>query len=74
MKTIGILFIVIGLIGVIWGGIAYVKDRDTTDLGPVRLTVVQKDQVSIPPAVGAAALVMGGVLVVLSRKRARVVI
>lgn len=74
MKTIGIVLIALGLIGVIWGGFTYVKDRDTTDFGPISLTVVQKDRVSIPPAVGAAVLVMGGVLVVLSRKRARVVI
>ena len=74
MKTAGILFIVIGLIGVIWGGVTYVTDRDTADFGPVSLTVENKDRVSIPPAVGAAALVMGGVLVILSRKRARAVI
>lgn len=75
MKTLGILLIVVGLIGVIWGGVTYVKDRDTTHLGPISLTVENKDRVSIPPTVGAAALVLGGVLVVMSRrKRARVVI
>ena len=74
MKTIGIVLIAIGLIGVIWGGVTYVKDRDTANLGPISLTVEHKDRVSIPPAFGAAALVMGGVLVVLSRKRAGVVI
>ena len=74
MKTLGIVLIALGLIGVIWGGFTYVKDRDTTDLGPVRLTMEQQDRVSIPPAVGAVVLVLGGVLVILSRKRAHAVI
>ena len=74
MRIIGIILIALGLIGIIWGGFTYVKDRDTADLGPISLTMEQQDRVSIPPAVGAAALVMGGMLVVWSRKRARAVI
>jgi len=69
MRTIGILLIVIGLIGVVWGGFTYVKDRDTTDLGPIHLTVESKDRVSIPPIVGVAALVVGGLLVFRSTRR-----
>ncbi|HEX6790806.1 MAG TPA: hypothetical protein VF247_05815 [Candidatus Krumholzibacteria bacterium] len=75
MKTIGILLIAIGLIGVIWGGVTYVRDRDTAHVGPISLSVENKDRVSIPPAFGATALVLGGVLVIMSRrKRARVTI
>lgn len=69
MKTVGILLIVIGLIGVIWGGFTYVKDRDTADLGPIHLTMETKDRVSIPPIVGVAALVAGGLLVFRSTRR-----
>ena len=69
MKTIGILLIVVGLIGVIWGGVTYVKDRDTAHLGPINITMETKDRVSIPPAVGIAALVIGGVLVILSTRK-----
>ncbi len=69
MKTIGILLIVVGLIGVVWGGVTYVKDRDTTHIGPVHMTMETKDRVSIPPVVGIAALVVGGLLVVISTRR-----
>jgi hypothetical protein len=69
MKMIGILLIVAGLIGVIWGGVTYVKDRDTTHLGPIHVTMETKDRVSIPPVVGVAALVMGGLLVLMSTRR-----
>jgi hypothetical protein len=69
MKTIGILLIVVGLIGVIWGGVTYVKDRDTAHLGPIHMTMESRDRVSIPPVVGIAALVVGASLVFISTRR-----
>jgi drug/metabolite transporter (DMT)-like permease len=69
MKMIGILLIVIGAVGVIWGGITYVKDRDTTHLGPVDIVVEHKDRISMPPVVGVAALIAGGLLVGMSSRR-----
>jgi hypothetical protein len=69
MRPIGILLIVVGLIGVIWGGVTYVKDRDTTHVGPIHVTMVKKDRISIPPTAGVAALVVGGLLVFVSTRR-----
>jgi len=74
MRTIGILLIAIGVIGVVWGGVSYVKDRDTAHLGPINVVVESKDRISVPPVVGVAALVAGGLLVVMSsRKGARLI-
>jgi hypothetical protein len=69
VKTIGVILIAIGLIGVIWGGVTYVKDRDTADIGPVPMSVVTKDRVSIPPFMGVGALIVGGLLVFLSTRK-----
>lgn len=69
MRMIGILLIVIGAVGVIWGGVTYVKDRDTTHIGSVDIVVEHKDRISMPPVVGVAALIAGGVLVGVSSRR-----
>ena len=69
MRTIGIILIVVGLIGTIWGGVTYVKDRDTAHLGPIHVTTEDKGRVSIPPLAGVAALVVGGLLVFMSTRR-----
>lgn len=69
MKIIGILLIIVGAVGMIWGGVTYVKDRDTTHIGPVDIVVDHKDRISIPPVVGVAALVAGGLLVGMSSRR-----
>jgi hypothetical protein len=71
MKMVGILLIVIGAVGVIWGGVTYVKDRDTTHLGPVDIVVEHKDRIAMPPVVGVAALVAGGLLVGMSSRKGR---
>lgn len=69
MRPIGILLIVVGLIGVIWGGVTYVKDRDTAHLGPIHVTTEKHGRLSIPPMAGVAALVVGGLLVFVSTRR-----
>ena len=71
MKLIGILLIVIGGIGVVWGGVTYISDRDTTSIEPVDIVVESKDRISIPPIVGVVALVVGGLLVGASSRRTK---
>lgn len=69
MKMIGLILIIAGAIGIIWGGIGYIKDRDTTHIGPVDIVVEEKGRVPIPPLVGVAALVAGGLMVGMSSRR-----
>lgn len=71
MKLIGILLIIIGVIGVVWGGVTYISDRDTTHIGPVDIVVESKDRISVPPIVGVVALIAGGILIGASSKRSK---
>ena len=67
-RTIGWVLLVLGLIGLAWGGIGYTKKHDV-DLGPVDLTVNEHKTVPIPPIAGAAAVLAGLALVVAGRNR-----
>ena len=69
MRILGIILIVIGVLSLIWGGVTYVKDRDTVDLGVAKVVTEEKERVSIPPILGVVALVVGGVLVGVSAKK-----
>ena len=71
MRPVGLVLIVVGLIGIIWGGVTYVKDRDTAHLGPIHVTTEEKGHVTIPPMAGVAALVVGGLLVFASTRKGR---
>jgi hypothetical protein len=62
LVPVGILLILIGLAGVVFGGIPYSKKRSTTDLGPVSLTVQEKGSLPIHPAVGVVVALCGVVV------------
>jgi len=69
VSILGLLLIILGIVGLVVGGVTYTKDKDTADLGPVDITVKQKEHVHIPPALAVVALLGGGLLVVAGSRR-----
>jgi hypothetical protein len=66
---IGVILIVIGLIGLIWGGISYTREETVLDMGPIEATAETRETIPVTPVVGGLALVGGIVLLVAGRKR-----
>ena len=69
MRILGIVLIVLGVIGLAWGGITYTRHRDTINVGPISATVQQKETFPISPLVGGVALLAGIGLLVAGGKR-----
>jgi hypothetical protein len=70
MRVAGIVLIVLGVIGLVWGGITYTKRRDTVSVGPISASVQQKETFPISPLVSGIALIAGiGLLVAGGRRR-----
>ena len=70
MRILGIVLIVLGAIGLAYGGITYTRRRDTVRLGPVSATLRQKETIPISPVLGGIAIAAGiGLLLVGSRRR-----
>ena len=70
MRLAGIVLIVLGVIGLIWGGITYTKRRDTVSVGPISASVQQKETFPISPLVSGIALIAGvGLLIAGGRRR-----
>jgi hypothetical protein len=70
MKTvIGAVLVVIGLIGLIWGGISYTREEKVLDLGPLEATAERRETIPVGPVVGGIALVGGIVLLATGRRR-----
>ena len=68
MMILGIVLIVLGVVGLTFGGVTY-KDKDTTEIGPIDITVTDKERIDIPPALAIASLIAGGVLVMVGMRR-----
>ena len=63
MKLVGIILIVAGIAGVVYGGFSYTSRKRAVDLGPVQIDKTEHHSVPIPPLLGVVAIVAGGVLV-----------
>ena len=69
MKILGIVLIVGGILGLVYGGFSYTKDTHETKIGPITLSVSDKERVNIPMWVGIGAVVVGGLILVLGSKK-----
>jgi hypothetical protein len=67
-KTIGIILIGLGLIGLAWGGFTYTTREKIVDLGPIHATRDKTNTVPVPPIAGAAALIGGIALLAASKE------
>ena len=63
-KLIGIILIVAGGLGLVYGGFSYTKETTGMKLGPIELKVEQKETVNVPLIVSAAAIAIGVFLLV----------
>ncbi len=68
-RLIAIALIVAGILGLAYGGFSYTKDTTAVKLGPIELSVKEKQTVSIPMWAGIGAIAIGGLLLVLGNKK-----
>jgi hypothetical protein len=62
MKMIGIVLIAAGILGLAYRGFSYTRETHEAQIGPLELSVDEKQTVSIPVWIGVGALVAGGLL------------
>jgi uncharacterized membrane protein len=63
-KLVGIVLIAAGVLGLIYGSFSYTKDTTAVKLGPIELSVKEKETVNIPVWGGVGAIVVGALLLV----------
>jgi hypothetical protein len=68
-RIAGIVLIVLGLVGVLWGGFSWTREKTVVDVGPFKATTQERETIPFPPIAGAVALVAGVVLLVLPVRR-----
>jgi len=68
VRIAGIALIVAGILGLAYGGFSYTKETHSSKVGPIELSVKDKERVNVPVWAGVGAIVLGGVLLVARRK------
>jgi hypothetical protein len=65
---VGLLLVVLGLVGVAYGGIKYTRQREVARVGPVQVTTREQHTIPISPIVGGVAILAGVALIVAVRR------
>lgn len=64
MKALGIILIVLGVIGIAYGGMSWTYRDKVVDAGPIEITREKTKTLPLPPIAGAILLVAGVVVLV----------
>ena len=69
IKVIGVVLILAGILGLVYGGFSFTRETHEAKIGPIELQVKEKERVNIPTWAGAGAIVIGAVLLLIPGKR-----
>jgi hypothetical protein len=70
IRMIALVLIVAGALGLAYGGFTYTRESHEAKVGPLELTVKDKETVNVPAWLGVGAIIVGGVLLVTGRQKA----
>jgi len=62
IKILAIALIVLGSLGLIYGGFTYTRETHQAKIGPIELSVKEKETVNIPVWGGVGAILAGALL------------
>jgi hypothetical protein len=69
LKIVAIVLIVAGILGIMYGKFSYTKETHEAKLGSLDLQVKEKQTVNVPIWVGVGAIVVGGAILIVPRKK-----
>jgi hypothetical protein len=69
VKAGALVLILIGVLALVYGGFTYTKERHETKVGPLELTISDKETVSVPIWAGVGAVGAGAILLLWSAKK-----
>ena len=69
VKMVAIVLIVGGVLALAYGGFSYTKDTTQVKLGPIELSVKEKQNVNVPVWAGIGAIVIGGALLLFGGRK-----
>lgn len=68
IRMLAIALIVAGCLGLVYGGFTYTKDTHQAKIGPIELSVQEKETVNVPIWAGVGAIVAGVFLLFIREK------
>jgi hypothetical protein len=70
LRWAGVALIVLGALALVYGGFSFTKQTHQATVGPLSLSVQEKQSVNVPVWAGGGAVALGLVLLVMGGRRA----
>lgn len=68
-KLVGVVLIVAGVLGLLYGGFSFTRETHDVKLGPIELSVKEKESVNVPVWAGVAAIAVGAALLLFGGRK-----
>jgi LPXTG-motif cell wall-anchored protein len=69
VKMTALALIVAGVLGLAYGSFSYTKQTHEVKMGPIEMSVQEKQRVNVPVWAGVGGIVVGGALLLFSRRK-----
>lgn len=69
LKVVALVLIVAGILGLVYGGFTYTKETHQAKIGPIEMSVNEKQTINVPVWAGIGAIVLGGVLLLVGSRK-----
>jgi len=69
MRLIGIVLVVLGVIGLAYGGVSWTTREKVVDMGPVQVSRDKTQSLPLPPIAGGICLLAGVVVLVAASRQ-----
>ena len=67
-KIVGMVLIVCGVAGLVYGSFSYTTETHEARIGPLELSIREKETISVPKWLGVGAIAAGVILLLIKRK------
>lgn len=69
IKMVAIVLIGAGVLALVYGSFTYTKETHDIKLGPIEMSIKDKETVNIPVWAGVGSIVIGGLLLVFGARK-----
>ena len=69
MRILGVILLILGLAGFFTGGFSFTKETTQSRIGPLELSVKEKESVNVPQWLSIGAIAVGALVLVLSMRK-----
>lgn len=69
VRLFAFLLVLAGALALAYGGFSYTKDTTAVKMGPMELTVKEKETITVPVWAGFGLVVIGGILLLVGGRK-----